>query len=80
MIPQVGTPHARILDEATNTHLARIKGDSTRGWIPALATTFYPGNRLKLDWHLDVGGKSLDVELADAAGYITLSPAAVGDA
>jgi hypothetical protein len=30
MIPQVGTPHARILDEATNTHFARIKGDSTR--------------------------------------------------
>ncbi len=30
MIPQVGTPHARILNEATNTHFARIKGDSTR--------------------------------------------------
>jgi hypothetical protein len=30
MNPQVGTPHARILDEATNSHFARIKGDSTR--------------------------------------------------
>ena len=30
LIPQVGTPHARILNEATNSHFARIKGDSTR--------------------------------------------------
>jgi hypothetical protein len=33
MNPQVGTPHARILDEATNSHFARIKGDSTRGFF-----------------------------------------------
>lgn len=45
-------------------------------WIPALATSFYPRNRLKLDWHLDIQDKSLDARLAGDAGYITLSPGA----
>jgi len=40
MIPQVGTPHARILDEATYSHFARIKGDSTRAWTIIIESMF----------------------------------------
>src|SRR6202040_2580743 len=40
MIPQVGTPHARILNEATNTHFARIKGDSTRVRLDIVESMF----------------------------------------
>lgn len=44
--------------------------------IPAISTTFYPRDRLKLDWHLNVRNLSLDTELQDGAGYLTLVPAA----
>lgn len=44
--------------------------------IPALSTTFYPRDHLKLDWHLDLRGLSLDSELSGGAGYLTLAPSA----
>lgn len=44
--------------------------------IPSLSTTVYPNERLKLDWHMDLRNKSLDAELADGAGYVTLGPSA----
>ncbi|WP_245906418.1 ApeA N-terminal domain 1-containing protein [Mycolicibacterium palauense] len=62
------------------TRFCAIRLDVTNlsewAWIPALATTIYPDNRLKLDWHLDLAGKSLDAELLDGTGYITLGPGA----
>lgn len=62
------------------TALLGVRPDVTNlaewAWMPALATSFYPGDRLKLDWHLDIRGKSLDARLVDDAGYITLGPAA----
>jgi hypothetical protein len=45
-------------------------------WQPTVEQTIYPDNRLRQDWHLDLAGISLDTELTDAAGYITLGPAA----
>lgn len=45
--------------------------------IPSLSTTIYLDDRLKLDWHMDLRGKSLDAELAGGAGYVTLGPSAL---
>lgn len=45
-------------------------------WQPTVKQTIYLDNRLRQDWHLDLAGKSVDAELADGAGYITLGPAA----
>ncbi|WP_162562728.1 ApeA N-terminal domain 1-containing protein [Mycolicibacterium conceptionense] len=42
--------------------------------IPALSTTVHLDDRLKLDWHMDLRNKSLDAELVDDAGYVTLGP------
>ena len=44
--------------------------------IPGLSTTVYLHDRLKLDWHLNVRGMSLDSELTGGAGYLTLTPSA----
>jgi hypothetical protein len=63
-----------------NTSLFAIRPDVTNlaEWacIPALATTFYPNDRLKLDWHLDLRGHSIDARLVGTRGYITLGPGA----
>ncbi|WP_233424816.1 HEPN domain-containing protein [Mycolicibacter heraklionensis] len=45
-------------------------------WQPTVTQTIYLNNRLRQDWHLDLADKSLDTELVDGAGYITLGPAA----
>jgi len=42
--------------------------------IPALSTTIYLDDPLKLDWHMDLRGKSLDAELDGEEGYVTLGP------
>lgn len=42
--------------------------------IPALSTTIFRDDRLKRDWHMDLRGKSLDAELDDGEGYVTLGP------
>ncbi|WP_462216221.1 ApeA N-terminal domain 1-containing protein [Mycobacteroides abscessus] len=42
--------------------------------IPSLSTTIHLDDRLKLDWHMDMRGKSLDAELDGGAGYVTLGP------
>jgi hypothetical protein len=63
-----------------NTRFYGVRPDVTNfaEWarIPALSTTFYPHDRLKLDWHLNLRGLSLDSELAGGAGYLTLAPSA----
>jgi hypothetical protein len=63
-----------------NTKLFGVRPDVTNlaewAWIPAASQTFYPDDRLRYDWHINLRGKSLDVELADGTGYITLGPAA----
>jgi len=62
------------------TSLQGIRPDVTNlaEWaaIPALATTIYLDDRLKLDWHMDLRGKSLDAELGSGEGYVTLGPSA----
>jgi hypothetical protein len=67
-LPDPNTPMFGVRPDVTNL--------SEWAWIPALATTFYPDDRLRLDWHLDIRGKSLDARLVDDAGYITLGPGA----
>lgn len=67
-IPDHTAPILGVRPDVTNL--------SEWAWIPGLATTIYPHDRLKLDWHLDIRGKSLDASLANDAGYITLGPAA----
>jgi ApeA N-terminal domain 1 len=44
--------------------------------MPVISTTFYPDNQYKRSWHVDVSGQSLDAELSDAGGYLTLCPSA----
>lgn len=44
--------------------------------MSVISTTFYPDNQYKRSWHVDVSGQSLDVELLNDAGYLTLSPSA----
>jgi hypothetical protein len=63
-----------------NTRLYAVRPDVTNlsewAWMPALATTIYPDDRLKLDWHLDLRGHSIDASLVGTRGYITLGPGA----
>lgn len=66
--PDPKTPFLGVRPDVTNlAEWARI---------PALSTTFYPHDLLKLDWHLDVRNRSLDSELGGGAGYLTLAPSA----
>ncbi len=66
--PDPSTPFCGIRPDVTNlAEWARI---------PAISTTVYPHDRLKLDWHLNLRDLSLDTELQDGAGYLTLAPAA----
>jgi hypothetical protein len=62
------------------TRLYGVRPDITNlaEWarIPALSTTFYPHDHLKLDWHMNVRNRSLDTELVGGAGYLTLTPSA----
>lgn len=66
------------LDPRTPLHGARPDVTNLAEWarIPALSTTVYPDDRLKLDWHLNLRNASLDTELSDGAGYLTLAPSA----
>lgn len=67
-LPDPDTPLCGVRPDVTNlAEWARL---------PALATTVYPRDRLKLDWHMNVRNKSLDAELANGAGYLTLAPSA----
>ncbi|MCW2519107.1 MAG: hypothetical protein JWR46_1726 [Mycobacterium sp.] len=63
-----------------NTLLYGVRPDVTNlaEWarIPALSTTVYPHDRLKLDWHMNVRDMSLDSEVVGGAGYLTLTPSA----
>ncbi|MEC4765142.1 HEPN domain-containing protein [Mycobacterium sherrisii] len=63
-----------------NTLLFGVRPDVTNlaEWarIPALSTTVYPHDHLKLDWHMNLRNRSLDTELARGAGYLTLTPSA----
>lgn len=67
-------------DQITEPYARGVRPDLTNltewAWMPTLSQTIYPENRFRHDWHLDIGNKSLDAELADGAGYVTLGPAA----
>ena len=66
--------------EDPDTAFYGIRPDVTNlsqwAWIPASTHTFYPDDRLRYDWHVDLRSKSLDAELKNGAGYVTLAPAA----
>jgi hypothetical protein len=63
-----------------DTQILGIRPDVTNltewAWLPAFTQTIYPDDRLKHDWHLNVGGKSLDAEIVDGRGHLTLGPSA----